>query len=400
MLQPNGNAASAVQTKEGPFDALTVARRLAVAFAGRADEADRSGRMPAQDIADLKASGYLALNVPTEFGGQGLGMADSLAAHLELAQGSASTALVAAMQMQIFGHAQDVGHWAEDRFEHFCRAAVRGELFNSAASEPALGSPSRGGAFHSRAVPNPDGAGWLITGHKTWVTGGSYLDNILVRCATEVPGADPFTADFLITQDLPGVRWAETWQDSLSLRASESHDLYLEGVRVPASSLIDRGKSQRQRHPNAWFPMTISATYLGAAVAARNAVIRYALDRAPTALGRSISTLPKIQRQIGEIDLALQAAQALLFQVARRWDDEPDRRETTYPHVVAAKHLAVETAATVTEKALRVAGGIAITHALPLERYFRDVQAGSMQPPSGDTALEMIGRNAIERGNE
>ncbi len=130
-------------------------------------------------------------------------------------------------------------------------------------------------------------------------------------------------------------------------------------------------------------------------MAARNTVIRYALERVPTALGRPISTLPKIQRQIGEMDLALQAAQALLFQVARRWDDEPEAREIIYPHVVAAKHLAVETAATVTEKALRVAGGIAITHDLPLERYFRDVQAGSMQPPSGDTALEMIGRNAI-----
>ncbi len=396
MLQPNGNAAPVLAKEEGPFDALTVARRLAAAFASRADEADRAGCMPAADIAELKASGYLALNVPTEYGGQGLGMADSLAAHLILAQGSASTALVAAMQMQIFGHAQDVGHWADDRFEHFCRAAVRGELFNSAASEPALGSPSRGGSFHSRAVPNPDGAGWRLTGHKTWVTGGRYLDNILVRFSTEVPEAEPFTADFLITQDLPGVRWAETWQDSLSLRASESHDLFLDEVIVSPANLIDRGKSQKQHHPNAWFPMTISTTYLGAAVAARNAVIRYALERVPTALGRSISTLPKIQRQIGEIDLALQAAQALLFQVARRWDQEPDQRAAIYPHVVAAKHLAVETASTVTEKALRVAGGIAITHALPLERYFRDVQAGSMQPPSGDTALEMIGRNAIE----
>ena len=49
-----------------------------------------------------------------------------------------------------------------------------------------------------------------------------------------------------------------------------------------------------------------------------------------------------------------------------------------------------------TEKALRVAGGTSITNVLPLERYFRDVRAGSMQPPSGDTALEMIGRAAID----
>ncbi|MEZ4516755.1 MAG: hypothetical protein R3C44_07915 [Chloroflexota bacterium] len=40
-------------------------------------------------------------------------------------------------------------------------------------------------------------------------------------------------------------------------------------------------------------------------------------------------------------------------------------------------------------------GGSSITHALPLERYFRDVRAGSMQPPSGDTALEIVGRAVI-----
>jgi alkylation response protein AidB-like acyl-CoA dehydrogenase len=50
----------------------------------------------------------------------------------------------------------------------------------------------------------------------------------------------------------------------------------------------------------------------------------------------------------------------------------------------------------VTDKALQIAGGTSLTRDLPLERYFRDTRAGLMQPPSGDTALEIIGRNAIE----
>ena len=58
--------------------------------------------------------------------------------------------------------------------------------------------------------------------------------------------------------------------------------------------------------------------------------------------------------------------------------------------------LAVSAAANeATEKALQAAGGSAITRALPLERYFRDVRAASMQPPSGDTAYEMVGRAAL-----
>jgi alkylation response protein AidB-like acyl-CoA dehydrogenase len=63
--------------------------------------------------------------------------------------------------------------------------------------------------------------------------------------------------------------------------------------------------------------------------------------------------------------------------------------------VAAAKQFVVETALMVTEKAMQVAGGKGITGQLPLERYFRDARAGSMQPPSGDTALEMVGREAI-----
>ena len=135
-------------------------------------------------------------------------------------------------------------------------------------------------------------------------------------------------------------------------------------------------------------------------MAARNVVIKFALERVPTALGKPIATLPKIQRQIGEIDLVLQAARSLLFEVAGEWcGDEADRR-AILPRIAAAKTMVTNAANEATEKALRVAGGTSITKALPLERYFRDVRAGSMQPPSGDTALEIIGRAAINEQDD
>ncbi len=60
-------------TKPTPIDALAVATDLSRAFAGRADAADSAGRMPAEDIAELRASGYLALNVPVGVWRPGLG---------------------------------------------------------------------------------------------------------------------------------------------------------------------------------------------------------------------------------------------------------------------------------------------------------------------------------------
>lgn len=374
----------------GESAAVALARELAKTFALRADEADREGRLAPEDVQRLKSSGYLGLSIPREYGGQELSLKETAAAQLELAQGSAAVAILAAMHLQVFGHAAENRPWPEAVFARLCRAGTNGTLFNFVASEPQLGSPSRGGLPQTTAVPQPGGEGWIVNGHKTWSTGGRHLTHMLVRVRIEdEPGV------ILVLQDTPGVEWVDTWSDSLSLRASESNDVYFRNVVVPADHLIERGAGREPAPPNAWFPTLLAAVYLGTAVAARNALIQYALERVPTALGRPIATLPTIQRQIGEIDLTLQAALALLFDAAERWDrDREDTRR--FARVVAAKVYAVKAAAEVTEKALQVAGGLSLTGALPLERYFRDVRAGFMQPPSGDAALELIGRSAIE----
>ncbi len=109
----------------------------------------------------------------------------------------------------------------------------------------------------------------------------------------------------------------------------------------------------------------------------------------PKALGKSISTLPKIQRQIGEVDVQLMVARALLLEVA---DDE----DPTPARVAAAKQYAVEVANSATEQCVRIAGAAGLSRCLPLERFFRDARAGHMHPPNSDTAYETVGKGAIK----
>ncbi len=376
------------QDEKNAETAVSLATTLAEQFASRADEADKEGALPAEDVAALKASGYLGISVPREFGGYGLPLRDCVAAQLALAQGSTSTAIVAGMQVHIFGHQREVQTWDAAWYAEFCGLAANGALFNSIASEPALGSPSRGGLPATTAVPAKNGDGWLVNGRKTWSTGGKHLTHMLVRVALEGEGAV-----VLVEQNMPGVEWITTWSDSLSLRASDSHDVVFNDVPIPRNYVVER--DGRSAKPNLWFPMIMSTIYLGAALSARNRVIQFALERVPTALGKPIATLPKIQRQIGEMDIALQAARALLFDVAGEWTGDDADRAKLSARIAAAKTMVTETANKVTDQALQIAGGSSITKALPLERYFRDVRAGSMQPPSGDTALEMVGRAAI-----
>lgn len=303
-------------------------------------------------------------------------------AQLRLAQGSTSSALVAAMQLHLFGHALETNAWGEHTGE-FCRRAVQGELFNAAASEPQLGSPSRGGLPQTEAVK--DGGTLVINGQKTWVTGGQQLGHLLVRVTLAGEAVTLW-----VPNHTPGVRWDPTWGEGLSLRASSSHDVYFENVRVPASHLVQGEKGGA----NLWFPLLVAATYLGTAVAAKDAAVRFALERTPTALARPIATLPSIQRQLGEMEARLMAATALLLETAYTWSGQGDR-QAHLTGAVASKHVAVETALWVSEAALRLVGGSSLGPELPLERLFRDVRAGLMHPPSGDAALELVGRQAL-----
>ena len=361
-------------------------RELADRVASRADAADRAGRLPAADVADLRASGYLALTVPREHGGQGASLRACVLAQLELAQASGSTAMVAAMPLHLFGAQREHTAWSDEHFAQLCRlTSEEGALLNSLASEPQLGSPSRGAIFRSNAR-RVDG-GWLVNGHKNWSTGGAHLTHLLV--SLDIEGQ---AAQMLAPNDAPGIRWEATWRDALSLRASDSDDVYLQDVFVPGDHLLARfSDSARRNRPNAWFPLLTAATYLGVAIAARDAAIRFALERVPTALGKPIASLPGIQRQIGELDVELQAARLMLLESARQWDEAGDMSG-----VAPAKLFANDAAIRATDRAMRIVGGQAITHTLPLERYYRDVRGGLTHPPSGDLALQAVGRSAIE----
>lgn len=376
-------------------DALDIARQLASSFRTRADEADKTGVLPQEDIEELKASGFLGFSVPKEFGGRGLSLGDCTAAQLELAKGSTSSALIACMQLHIFGSSRENDPFNNDIFEQFCALAVQGETFNFVSSEPTLGSPSRGGLPETHAELSSDGQSLILHGHKNWVTAGHHLDNMLVRLAYKDEASVVW-----VPQTTEGLRWEHTWKNALSLRASNSNDLFIEGATVSVNNLIQDKSSLGIGRT--WFTMLVAATYLGAALAARDEVIRYCLERVPTALGRPIATLPKIQRQLGEIDVGLYAAKTVLLEVANQWhNDDADlrekHREQHFVGVTAAKELAIETALEVTQTAIRIAGGASIgasSESLALERYFRDVRAGLMHPPSGDIALELVGKAA------
>jgi alkylation response protein AidB-like acyl-CoA dehydrogenase len=63
--------------------------------------------------------------------------------------------------------------------------------------------------------------------------------------------------------------------------------------------------------------------------------------------------------------------------------------------VLACEHFVTETAVSVVDKAMRIAGGAAISRSNPLEQHYRDVRAGIIHPLAGWDALGVLGKLAF-----
>ena len=380
---------------------VALADELAARFAARADAHDRDGSFPLENYAELHAAGYLRLAIPPEYGGEGANVFTMVLAQERLARGDGSTALATAMLVHILGRMAEERAWPEPIFATICRTiAAEGGLINSVVTEPELGSISRGAAPASSATPTA--GGWLINGHKTFATGGPALrylvTGVSLPASEDAPQGE--TASAIVQAGAPGLRLESTWGDSLSLRASGNDDVYYENVFVPEDWLVNRRPTGAPPPPgaplafNAW-SLTIAAVYLGIGQAACDAACDYANGRVPPSLGKPIAELAHIQQWIGQMQVTLDAARAVLYDTTRAWVERPDLRATLGAALAASKYLATNAACAATDTGLRVAGGFSLTRALPLERYFRDARAGLFNPPQDDMALGQIGRAAL-----
>ena len=359
---------------------------------------DRERTFPTEGLAELAANGYLALVIPGSLGGGGSSVAEIVLGNLALAKGDASLALVVAMHGALLGRVRDAGVWPaalSDRVGREVVAARRGQgaLINSLATEPEMGSPSRGGLPTTTAVR--DGQGWRLNGRKTFSSGSTVLRWGVFSAAAASGGAAPYLANFLVPMATPGISIEPTW-DTLGMRATCSHTVVLHEVYVAAEDEVPRPSAGASAvpHERAW-SLSVSAVYLGVAEAARDYAVAFARARRPSAMGgKAIATLPHIRERVGRMDLRLFQARSLLVGMARAWDAGP--AANLEAALAAAKVTATNTAIAVAAAAMRLVGGSSLDRAAPLERHYRDVRGGLHHPPQDDAALAAFARQALD----
>src|SRR5690606_9879234 len=213
---------------------------------------------------------------------------------------------VLCMQYLYHRRLADNPNWPEALKRRGIREAVgEGALINSLRVEPELGSPARGGLPQTVAKRQADG--WILDGHKLYTTGIPGLTWLAVWARSDDPV--PLVGTWLVHRDTPGIRIVESW-DHLGMRASGSHEVIFENVRLPLEHAVDVYPVDQPPAINApaladfnrGMATLLGAIYDGAARAARDWLVHWLAERTPASLGAPLSSLPRVQETVGQIE--------------------------------------------------------------------------------------------------
>jgi glutaryl-CoA dehydrogenase len=215
-----------------------------------------------------------------------------------------------------------------------------------------------------RTVARRDGADWLLTGTKMWITNGAAADVAIVWAQT-----DEGIRGFLVPTDRPGFS-APAVAGKLSLRASVTSELVLDGVRLPAAALL--ADAHGLGAPLAALNEARFGIVFGALGAAREA-FTCALDYAGvrTQFGRPIAGFQLTQAKLVEMLIGLQQGALLALHLGRLKEAGRLRPE----QVSLGKLSNVRTALEICRTARTILGANGITLEYPVLRHMNNLES-------------------------
>ncbi|MDG1643816.1 acyl-CoA dehydrogenase [Klebsiella huaxiensis] len=369
---------------------LTEIRQL---MAEQAASLDASGEFPHHNIERLRQRGFLSLAVPRQYGGAGADLARLQQAIAAIAWGEPATALIVCMQYLHHLRLAENENWAEPlRQQVFQDAVERGGLINSLRVEPELGSPARGGLPKTMASRSAEG--WRISGHKIYTTGIEGLSWLALWGRSD--DSTPLVGTWLVPRDSDGISMVKSW-DHAGMRATGSHEVILKNVQVSAENAVDVWPVDAPPAPDAEqfrlfanrHTALLTAIYDSVARAARDWLVAWLSARIPGNLGHPLSSLPRVQEKVGQIDGLLLVNRSLLEKAA----------ELGFSAIEAnlAKVTITDNAIQAVNLALELTGNHGLSRQNPLERHYRNVLCGRVHTPQNDSAWLAAGKYAFQK---
>jgi alkylation response protein AidB-like acyl-CoA dehydrogenase len=332
------------------------------------DEWFLAGQAPREFYYKLAELGLFGIEVPEEYGGAGIASFKYQAVVYEETTragvtfgGSGTHVALCLPYLLKLGTDEQKKRWLP-KF-------VSGEtMYAIAMTEPGTGSDLAG--MKTTAKLSEDGSHYLLNGAKTFITGGSQADRMIVCARTAPPREDDrrFGISLLVVDTQADGYTVGRKLDKLGLRASDTAELAFEDVKVPVEDLLgeeNKGFSYLgQNLPQERLGIAYGA-YAQAAAAVRFAQ-KYTQER--KVFGKPVAEFQNTKFELAACKAEVDAAQA----VADRALEALDAKELTPAEAASAKLFCTEVAHRVIDRCLQLHGGYGYVNEFPIARLYAD----------------------------
>jgi len=350
---------------------------------------EEHGGLEPHDLARIREltleSRLNAINMPTEWGGQGLSTLDQVIVQEQLGQ------LTGALWDTVWRPANALAHCDHDQRERFLIPAIRGDRRDcfavterDAGSDPSL----------LETVAEPDGAGgYLLTGEKWFVTVGDVADFLIVLA---LAGPEHLPTLFLVDKNLPGVS-VKRVPAYMHTFVYEHPEFTFDRVRVgPELILGELGNGYELTRE--WFVeerLMIAARTIGAAERALRLASEWGKQRVQ--FGSPLVEFQLIQAMIADSACEIALNRALLYQVA--WEAGAGlTRKQLHAKAAMVKLSASEASGRVIDRCVQIFGGRGYMREQPVERLYRELRVDRIWEGTSEIQRLIIANEARKRG--
>jgi alkylation response protein AidB-like acyl-CoA dehydrogenase len=368
---------------------------------------DADSIFPWENVRKMGELGLLGVPWAEELGGAGLDLLSYMITIMELAKIDASTGLTVSAHTTL-GTSPIVNFGTAEQKQRYVPFLASGKVLGGfGLTEPDAGSDAGG----TRTTATKRGDRYVINGTKRFITHGSVGEIFVVTAVTEPGRGTKGISSFILTKptsdlakaaevgighepSLPAMKGfrAGKKEDKLGWRASDTAELVMEDVEVPAENLVGKegeGFANFMRTLDSG-RIGIAALSLGIAEGAYEEAVKYASVRKQ--FGKPIAEFQGISFQLADMATEIEAGKHLMFHAA--WlsqHGKPFSKEAAM-----AKLFCSELAMRATTKAVQVFGGYGYTKDYPVERMMRDAKICEIGEGTSEIQRMVIARHILK----
>ena len=330
-----------------------------------AQEVDETEIFPRETVTKMQKYGFLGIDVPKQYGGQGCDSLAYVMAIEEISKVCATTGVILSAHTSLCcGPILKFGT-EEQKQKYLVPLASGKKLGAFALTEPNAGTDAAG--QQTKAVL--DGDEWVLNGSKIFITNGKEADVYIVFAMTDKSLGTKGISAFIVEKGTPGFTFG-TKEKKMGIRGSSTYELVFTDCRIPKDNLLGaqgKGFSIAMQTLDGG-RIGIAAQALGIAAGALDAAAAYVKERKQ--FGRSLAKFQNTQFKLADMATRIEAARLIVYKAAMA----KDTQKRFSVEAAMAKLFAAETAMAVTTEAVQLLGGYGYIREYDVERMMRDAK--------------------------